>query len=63
MVVSAMSKRRRRNPRGSSRGPSQPHFSAAEEAFFAAGDRVHETQVEYEAEPPSLWRRLLARAT
>ena len=54
-----MSKRRRRGPRGS----NQPHFTSDEEAFFAAGDRVHETHVEYEPERPSLWRRLVARIT
>jgi len=49
--------KRRRNRRA--RGSSQPtHFTAEEEAFFAAGERVHETHVEYEAKP-SVWRRLL----
>jgi hypothetical protein len=53
-----MSKRRRKRPRAS----SQPtHFTATEEAFFAAGKRVHETHVEYETERPSVWRRLLDR--
>ncbi len=53
-----MSKRRRNRPRAS----SQPvHFTADEEAFFAAGERVHETHVEYEPDRPSVWRRLLDR--
>ena len=55
--LGAMSKRRRTRR---ARGSSQPtHFTAEEEAFFAAGERVHETHVEYETERPSVWRRLL----
>lgn len=53
-----MAKRRRnRRPRASSQ--QAVPFSADEEAFFAAGDSLHETHVEYEPERPSVWRRLL----
>jgi hypothetical protein len=52
-----MSKRRRTRRAAGSTQPT--HFTADEEAFFEAGDRVHETHVEYEPERPSVWRRLL----
>jgi len=52
-----MAKRKRtRSPRASNQPVS---FTADEEAFFAAGDSLHETHVEYEPERPSVWRRLL----
>jgi hypothetical protein len=58
-MLAPMSKRRR-NRRA--RGSSQPtHFTDTEEAFFAAGERMHETHVEYEQERPSVWRRILDR--
>lgn len=52
-----MSKRRRNRRAAGSAHPT--HFTADEEAFFAAGERVHETHIEYEPDRPSMWRRLL----
>jgi hypothetical protein len=67
-----MSKRRRRQARGSNQPktklkakPQEAHFSAFEEEFFRTGEILHETTTLPHEEPPkpSLWRRLLARTT
>ena len=66
-----MSKRRRRQARGSNqpktklKQPQEAHFSAFEEEFFRTGEILHETTTLPHEEPPkpSLWRRLLARTT
>jgi hypothetical protein len=61
-----MSKRRRRQARGSAQPKTkQPeaHFSPFEEEFFRTGEVLHQTTELPHDEPArqSLWRRLLAR--
>lgn len=65
----AMAKRRNKRSSKTSMPKAAPviSFTAFEEAFFAAGESIpHLEQINddtHEAERPSLWRRLLTRAT